>query len=48
MNAAASNATAAAKDLAQLEKGALVDFKELDEWDGKPKHSQYKTIGGVR
>merc|ERR1711933_679018 len=27
---------------------ALADFKELDEWDGKPKVSQYKVMGGVR
>merc|ERR1711953_874436 len=34
--------------MGQLEKGAMADFKELDEWDGKPKGSQYKTIGGIR
>merc|ERR1711953_414453 len=34
--------------MGQLEKGAMADFKELDEWDGKPKGGQYKTISGIR
>merc|ERR1712066_299019 len=26
----------------------MADFQELDEWNGEPKGSQYRTIDGVR
>jgi len=45
---ASQNSDRQKKDLSHLEKTALADFKELLEWDGKVKGSQYKTIGGVR
>merc|ERR1712048_457349 len=48
LKVATSNLNEAKKNLSQLEKGALADFKELEDWDGKPKGSQYKTIDGVR